>query len=64
MDWAEVGQVGGAVGVVGHKEDAAGAGPELVEGVFGLEDGGASGQKLPYQRPLTLPRRRWTCCWV
>ena len=38
MDWADVGQVGGAVGVVGHKEDAAGAGPELVEGIFGFED--------------------------
>jgi len=38
VDWADVGQVGGAVGVVGHKEDAAGAGPELVEGIFGFED--------------------------
>src|SRR5580704_19746702 len=43
VDWAEVGEVGGAVGVVGHKEDAAGAGPELVEGVFGLEDVGGVG---------------------
>ncbi len=24
--------------------------------------GGASGQKLPYQRPLTRPLIRWTCC--
>ena len=47
-------------GVVGEQEDAAGAGPEVVEGVFGLEDAGASGQKLPYQRPLTRPLTRWT----
>ena len=43
MDRAEVGEVGGAVGVVGHEEDAAGAGPELVESVFGLEDVGGVG---------------------
>ena len=43
MDWAEVGQVGGSVGVVGHEEDAAGAGPKLVKRVFGLEDLGSVG---------------------
>ena len=62
VDGAEGGEVGGAGGgVVGEEEDAAGAGPELAEGVFGLEDVGASGQKLPYQRPLTRPLMRWTC---
>ena len=44
MDGAEAGEVGvRAVGVIGEQEEAAGAGPELVEGGVGFEDGGGVG---------------------
>ena len=54
MDWAEVGEIGGSVGVVGHKEDAAGAGPELVESVFGFEDLGGVGPEAAVPEAVDL----------
>ena len=59
-DGAEGAEAAGAAWGVGEQEDAVGAGPEAVEGGVVVEDGGASGQKLPNQGPLTRPLTKWT----
>ncbi len=60
-DGGEGGEVVAAGGGdVGHEEDAAGAGQSWRRVASSSKMGGASGQKLPNQGPLTRPLTRWT----